>query len=112
MVNLADLHGQTLEHIVQQAESSVVLRWHERIAARIANQMDRELREGCPDRLPDNEQAALAMIRSIARELEEAADALEQAAQRLKRAGDGVGAAQTMHMAKKKRDAARGLVGA
>jgi hypothetical protein len=86
--------------------------WQERIIMRMAEQVEKDLRAGGPVQLPSTEQQALALIKGVAQELEDAARALDIAAARFKNITGQVNAAnETKRAAIKARKAAEGLIG-
>jgi len=83
-------------------------RWRARALYHLEQRLDRELRER--PRL-DTEQAALAMVHSVARELQTAGHALLTAARRMKDKGDAVGASRTHKAALRALRNAQALLG-
>jgi hypothetical protein len=103
---------ESAEDFYSLAQSRVNRRLRERLVVRLEEEIERDLREGGPTPLPTNEQAAMAMIRSMAGHLEEAAEALDQLAAHLKSdGGKGFRASQAKQAAMKARKAARELIG-
>lgn len=82
-------------------------RWRARAVYHLEQKLDRELRER--PRL-DTDQAALAMVKGVARELQVAGQALAGAAKRMKDKGDAVGASQTHQAAMRALEAAHALL--
>lgn len=80
--------------IYVEALDRVGAKWRERIVEHIANEIDRELREGGPAKPPTGEQAALVFIREQAQKIEGYGEALKQAAEWLKAKGEGYKANQ------------------
>jgi len=83
-------------------------RWRARAIHHLEEKLDREFRER--PRL-DTEQAALAMVHGVARELHTAGKALLAAAKRMKDKADAVGASQTHQAAQRALRNAQALLG-
>lgn len=88
---LASLRGKTLDYthtvaedLLTAAEAVITKRWQDRIVFRLAERMERDLREGLPAAMPSDGQSASVLIRGLAEELRTAGAALEHAANRLK----------------------------
>lgn len=98
--------------LTEEAERAVTERWQQRIIARIADQVESELREGLPLAAPDSEKAALGIIKGVAGDLRAASQALFVAAEQLKRAGRAFQASQAHQAGRQAAEAAEGLIGA
>lgn len=72
------------EELLTAAEAVVTRRWQDRIVFRLAERMERDLRDGLPAPAPSDGQSASTLIRGLAEELRTAGKALEHAANRLK----------------------------
>lgn len=98
--------------LTADAEDQVAQHWRDRIVTRIAESIDRELREGLPMQAPSSEEQALAIVKGVAGELREAANSLFYAAGVLKACGKAYQASQTHQSGQRALKVAEDLIGA
>jgi hypothetical protein len=98
--------------LTEAAEAAVAQRWLDRIVFRLAEQIDRELRQGLALSVPTSEEQALGIIKGVAADLRAASQALFKAADDLKRVGKGYQASQAHLAAQRANQAAEDLIGA
>lgn len=110
-IDVVPLSGYGASDLWEAASDRVGRRLRWRIVQRLEQEIERELFEGGLVKPPTNEQAAMAMIKQLASQLDEDAEALESAAKQLKEDGKGYRANQAYLASRKARLAARSLLG-
>jgi hypothetical protein len=105
------LRSDAVVRLVDEAEAKVGERWRQRIVHHLANRRNAELRAGLAPCPPSDEDAIRSLLKQIGCDVDSAAQALEAAAQRLLKLGDGYGARLTHEAAVCAKRQADGLLG-
>jgi hypothetical protein len=96
--------------ITDEAESLVAERLRGRIVKRLADKLERDLREGLHSPPPSPEQVAYALIKSLAHDLQAAGAILERSAKALNSAGKASDANLAMMAAQRAKKAAEDIL--
>jgi hypothetical protein len=111
MASNEPVRPNTALRLVEDAERVVRERIRERVVKRLADTLERELREGLPGPPPSPEQVAYALIKSLAHDLQAAGAILERSAKALNSAGKATEANLAMMAAQRAKKAAEDILG-